>query len=143
MFSANVIWAVHILSELDKHRAEVSARKQNKKSPGMRFTATSPMQKSVLRCVLKRLVSVGYIELLPSPQLSYKLKTDIRQITIIGLIRIFHGGICMGEIYDHYQTVGKEMFRTGEYGKLLLFENKLRQSIEKQLLTMHIGELQK
>lgn len=140
MFSANVIWAIHILSELDKHQAEVSAGKQDKKSSGMRFTTSSQMQKPVLRCVLKKLVSVGYIELLPPPRLSYKLKIDIRHVTIIGLIHIFHGGICMGEIYDHYKTVGKEFFNTEAYRNLLNFESSLQKSLEQQLQAVCIGD---
>lgn len=138
MFSSSVIWAIHVLSELDKYRAQVSAERQGKKKVGMLFSTTNRMQKPVLRNVLKKMVTAGYIELLPGP--SYELKMDIRKISVGKLIRLFHGNICIGEPYDHYQTIGRESFRTEDYRNLLQFENTLQESLEKQLQAVNISD---
>lgn len=143
MFSSSVIWAIHVLSELDDfERTCAASASGDRLNRGLILTTDNKMQKSILRSVLRKLVTVGYIENRFAYN-AYRLRRDISDISIFQLVQLFHGGVCIGEPFDHSQTVGKEMFRTGEYGKLLLFENKQRQSIEKQLLTMHIGELQK
>lgn len=135
MFSSSVIWAIHVLSELGRYERDSS----DEINRGVVFTTDNQMQKPVLRKVMKKLVAAGYVERL-SANNAYRLATDISSLTVCDLIRHFHGGICIGEIYDHYQTVGREPFRTKGYRDFLQFENKLQKSLEKQLQKISVGD---
>lgn len=141
MLSSQVIWAIHVLSQLDNYEQISSDRNVDKRyNKGLILTTDNKMQKPVLRNVLRKLATAGYIES-QSVYNAYRLKIDISDISIFQLIQLFHGGICIGEIYDHAQTIGKELFQTGEYRTLQGLESELQQTMENRLQMIRIVNL--
>lgn len=136
MFSSHVAWAVYVLIELDK----VLNTGNNPK--GMIISTDNKMHKSVLHNVLRRLMSIGYIARTSSYN-KYRLTVNISQVSIYALVKLFHGDVCIGEIYDHCHTIGKENFTTAEFNNFLSYERDFKESICIRMQETYLCDLKK
>lgn len=126
MLSVTIICAAHVLLELDKVKDCGQQQGGGLFSP--EFGIFDDLRRHTLRRVLRTLLRVGYIQTTPNKR--YTILKDVEQITLMDLIRIFHGDVCVGEVFDHYKSIGMENLKTPEYRNLL----KLEIEISKELV---------
>lgn len=126
MFSPYVITAIEVLLRLDSEGAE---------QRGTDFTELlrlSAMRRPIVRKVLSRLSAGRYIELVSAPN-RYILRADIGEISLLQVIRLFHGDICLGEAYDHYLTLGRENYDSEHYKVFIAYEHNVYETLAAEL----------
>ena len=131
MFSYQIVSAIEVLLRMKQAQEEASP-KELRQGFGMQEIDTDQLlDRSLMRLVFRKLLSKGYIAHANAPQ-HYKLATDPHQITILDLVALFHGDICIGEIYDHYLTRGRENYDTQFYQNLRAFESVLHRELRQK-----------
>lgn len=125
MLSSKVIIAAEVLLSLE---AEPDARGlRDFRYP--RGTDLTPLceacreRKPLLRVVLRRLMEGGYIRCTNGKN-SYALLKNPAEISLLSLVILFHGDLCIGELYAHRLTTGREDFRTPSSRRLRQWESE-------------------
>ena len=126
MFSPYVITAIEVLLRLDSQGAE------RRGTDFTKLLRLSAMRRPILRKVLRRLSVGRYIELVSAPN-RYILRADIGEISLLQIIRLFHGDICLGEVYDHYQILGRENYDSEHYRVFMAYEHSLFATLSAEL----------
>lgn len=137
MFSSKVILAAEVLLYLEPQRPDI--RKQPGREPKVLLEAGSPHRPALL-AVLRRLVESRYIVLAPQGK-GYLSLVDPAEISVLHLVQLFHGDVCIGEAYDHALTIGRERINSNSCRQLRCFEEQLRTHIRRQLGAMSLAEL--
>lgn len=125
MLSSKVIIAAEVLLSLE---AEPDARGlRDFRYP--RGTDLTPLfeacreRKPLFRVVLRRLMEGGYIRCTNGKN-SYALLKNPAEISLLSLVILFHGDLCIGELYAHRLTTGREDFRTPSSRRLRQWESE-------------------
>lgn len=137
MLSVHIICAVHVLQELDKARC--NTKKPDRGLFPDDFHLDDDFRRPILRRVLRTLLRLGYVEV--STKKKYTVHIDVGEITLMDLVRIFHGEVCIGESFDHYLSVGPEYLKTREYQHLLKFESLLQGELTRRLEGIRLRDL--
>lgn len=139
MLSANVICAIHVLLEMNKAQEKNTGKPLSPPLLSEQFGMNGDLNRPVLRRVLHTLVKAKYVTY--DYRRKYTLLCEVSKVTLLDLIRLFHGGVCIGEPYDHYRTIGREFFPTEEYRKLLKVEECFAAEFTERLQSVTLGEL--
>lgn len=130
--------AVEVLLSLNMAQDDTPEQKKAQ-SKDVTFLATgNTMQKSILRNVLRRLLMTRYISVNIGNPKKYALQKNPEEITLMHLIQLFHGDICIGESYDHYQVRGYESIPTQSYVLFRRYERQLYEELRDNIAKMPI-----
>lgn len=138
MFSSEVVLAVEVLLSLNKYQESAPDEKCAKTKDVAFLASGNTMRKAILRKVLRKLWTERYISVKLGNPKKYALVKDPNEITVLNLIQLFHGDICIGEGYDHYLARGHENIPTQSYVLFWLYEKKLYQQLRDEFETMPI-----
>lgn len=134
MLSTYVIQSVHVLLELDKVSKMSNSPRRLAQND---FGVMSQLQRPVLRRVLRTLIRDKFIAI--SNSRTYSAVRHPDDITLLELVQLFHGDVCVGESYDHYLAMGRENFPTNEYLRLLEYEQTMKKTLIDKWLKMPIS----
>lgn len=136
MFSSKIILAAEVLLYLEPQRSDV--HKQRGRDPRMLLPQRST-HRAALLAVLRRLTETRYI--VPDRQgKGYLRLAEPSEVSLLHLIRLFHGDVCIGEAYDHYLTLGSEKLNTDSYRSFRDCEKGLSDSIRRRLRKIHVSD---
>lgn len=125
MLSSKVIIAAEVLLSLESETPVKSLR--DFRYP--RGTDLTPLceacreRKPLFRFVLRRLMEGGYIRSTNGKN-SYALLKNPADVSLLSLVILFHGDLCIGELYAHRLTTGREDFRTPSSRRLRQWESE-------------------
>lgn len=137
MFSSKVILAVEVLLYLEQHRPDMS--RQQGRDPKMLLGAGSCFRPTLL-VVLRRLTEARYI--IPAWQKKGYLRlVEPAEINLLQLVQLFHGDVCLGELYDHTLTIGRERIDSDSFRRLMSLDEKIRARLRRQLKSISLAEL--
>lgn len=122
MLSTKVIIAVEILLSLEPPERDI---REYKSPTGTDISGLVCEYRRACKMVLPRLMETGYI-VRTNATYRFALMKDPEQITLLHLVRLFHGDLCIGELVDHPLTVGREKLRTPSGCKLYVWETAQR-----------------
>ena len=139
MLSSNVIFAIEVLLRLDRvdPNTATAAYVHVSGTDLSELLSANKMLKSSYLAVLRRLMQNGYIAS-TSRRNCFVALCDPNQITVLQLVKLFHGDICIGEQYAHRLTFGCGRPSTAAGCNLLAFENRLYNVLYKIFLHMPI-----
>lgn len=136
MFSSKVILATEVLLYLEPQHPDVC--KQRGRDPRMLLPPGSP-HRAALLAVLRRLTESRYI--VPDWQSKgYLLLAEPAEVSMLHLVQLFHGDVCIGEAYDHSLTLGAEKLNTDSYKSFRDCEKGLYDSIRRRLRKILVSD---
>lgn len=136
MFSQKIIFAVEILLQLELVE-EVS--RHSRGTDVSAYLSPGAMRRTMSSSVLRQLVQARYIASTGGRR--FVLLRDPSQITLLQLVQLFHGALCIGEPYDHYGTLGYENYPSQHYRALRRYEKRLSDKWSKELGERTISDL--
>lgn len=122
MFSPCVIIATEMLLNM-----EWSPEPENA-GPGfdIRKLELGPQYRPFLRKVCRKLQEHAYIYQAKLPWHFVLLKNP-EEITVLQVIRVFHGDVCLGEPYNHRLTLGGERYGSSSGRQFREFESEMKE----------------
>lgn len=138
MLSLKVIFAAEVLLRMDA-QSDTQEKGCQDFDVRMLYDEIDVSQRSILRCVIRQLMQSRYIEMIG--QNKFLLLKKPAQITLLNLVSLFHGGVCIGELFDHYQMRGRENFTTETYRQLMIAERRLNDDLHTKLADITLAHL--
>lgn len=136
MFSSKVILATEVLLYLEPLHPDV--HKQQGRDPRMLLPQGS-LHRAALFAVLRRLTESRYI--VPDRKgKGYLRLVEPSRVSMLDIVRLFHGDVCIGEAYDHYSTLGTEKLNTDSYRSFRDCEKGLYDSIRRRLRKILVSD---
>lgn len=136
MFSSKVILAAEVLLYLEPQQPDV--HKQRGRDPRMLLPPGSP-HRAALLAVLRRLTESRYI-VFDRQGKGYLRLAEPAEVSILHLVQLFHGDVCIGEAYDHYSTLGTEKLKTDSYRSFRNCEKRLYDSMHRRLRKILVSD---
>lgn len=136
MFSSKIIIAIEVLLALDAPIVDADPCTPTGFDLS-EYLSVYKMQKSVFRSVLRRLVQVEYVAQISGNK--YVLRKNPATITVLDLVQVLHGDLCLGEAYAHSMTYGRENFDSTACRNLRRYELQMYHMLRTKLSVLPIS----